>query len=526
EELGLYFSQFNFESINDFKVKKVKKNKINKFIYEFIFRSPAKKKFISNISTEEISSLIHFPNNISHALLSSSKAKLSSAPLNSAESGLLLGKNIFRNDEKMIYMAEGDRARHLYIIGQTGTGKTNLMKNLAIQDVKSGKGICFIDPHGDAVEDILAQVPKERAQDVIYFNPGDVERPIALNMLEYDEKLPEQKTFVINELLGIFNKLYDMKIAGGPMFEQYFRNATALVMDSPELGNTLLEINLVFANKAFRDAKLEKCKNPLVKLFWKDIAEKSGGEHSLANMIPYISSKFDSFLSNDIMRPIVLQEKSSFNLREVMDSGKILLVNLSKGKLGELNSSLIGLIIVGKIALSAFSRSNILEKDRRPFYLYIDEFQNVTTDSIEKILSEARKYNLNLTIGHQFIGQLSEGISKAVFGNVGSKIAFRVGPEDGEFLEKEFAPEFSANDLINIDNYNCYARILINGQVMPAFSLKIFPPEKSVNGISEKIKELSRIVYGRPKDEVERAIDDKFLKLHSKTVLGKETILK
>ncbi len=519
DEFSSYFSQFNLEEVNRLNVKKIQKNKLKKFVYDFVFRAPVKKSSATYVSTEELSSLIHFPNNIFHALLSASKAKQSSAPLNIAESGILLGKNIFRGEEKNIYMKDDDRARHLYVIGQTGTGKTSFLKNLVIQDINSGKGVCFIDPHGDAVEDILSKIPKERAKDVIYFNPSDTERPLALNMLEYDEKLPEQKTFVINELLEIFNKLYDMKTVGGPMFEQYFRNATSLVMDSPELGNTLLEINLVFADKKFREMKLEKCKNQLVKLFWKEIAEKAGGEASLQNMIPYISSKFDSFLSNDIMRPIVLQEKSSFNFREVMDSGKILLVNLSKGKLGELNSALIGLIIVGKIALAAFSRSNIQEGDRKPFYLYIDEFQNVTTNSIEKILSEARKYKLNLIIANQFVGQLSENISKAVFGNVGSKIAFRVGADDGDLLEKEFTPEFTANDLMNIDNFNCYARILIDGQTAPAFSLKITDPVRSGSGISEKIKELSRVVYGSPRGEIERMIDDKFLKLHSKAII-------
>jgi len=260
---------------------------------------------------------------------------------------------------------------------------------------------------------------------------------MGLNMLEYDGRYPEQKTFIINELLGIFNKLFDMKVAGGPMFEQYFRNAMMLVMDDPQSGNTLFEVARVLSDKSFRDYKLSRSENPIVKSFWKEMAEKAGGEASLQNMVPYITSKFDNFLSNEIMRPIIGQEKSAFNFRQVMDEQKILLINLSKGRLGDINSSLLGLIIVGKLLMASLSRVDLSEEQRRDFYLYIDEFQNVTTDSIAVILSEARKYKLNLTLAHQFIGQLDEAIKKAVFGNVGSIACFRIGAEDAEFIEKE-----------------------------------------------------------------------------------------
>lgn len=294
------------------------------------------------------------------------------------------------------------------------------------------------------------------------------------------------------------------------MFEQYFRNATGLVMEDPASGNTLLEINRVFVDKKFRDYKLSRCANPLVKTFWRDVAEKAGGDASLQNIVPYISSKFDSFLSNDIMRPIVSQEHSAFKLRDIMDSRKILLINLSKGRLGELNSSLIGLIMVGKILLAAFSRADQPVAERKDFFLYADEFQNVATSTIETILSEARKYRLGLVIAHQFIGQLEDEIKDAVFGNVGSIASFRIGAEDAEFLEKQFAPTFAAPDLINIDNRNCYVRMLINGQTAPAFSMKTLAGKKSDPNIAAKAKEFSRLTYGRDKSVVDEEMREKF----------------
>ncbi len=516
QELVIPLNQLVAEGMNDISINQLSGRNLQKLIYQFSFRTPDPASS-SILSTEELSSIIHLPNTVIGSVnVASTKAKIVQAPFNTPKTGLLLGKNTFRGVETEIHMSEEDRARHFYVIGQTGTGKTYFMKNMIVQDIEAGHGVCFIDPHGDMAEQLLEYVPEHRLKDVIYFNPGDVSRPMGLNMLEYDPNFPEQKTFIINELLEIFNKLYDMKAAGGPIFEQYFRNATALVMDDPASGNTLLEINRVLTDKKFRDYKLTKTTNPLVKTFWRDMAEKAGGEASLQNVVPYISSKFDSFLSNDIMRPIVTQEKSAFRFREVMDSQKILLINLSKGRLGELNSSLIGLIMIGKILMAAFSRVDIPEKDRKPFYLYVDEFQNVTTNSIETILSEARKYKLDLTIAHQFIGQLSDEIKKAVFGNVGSMAVFRIGAEDGEFLEKQFAPNVSAADLINIDNYNCYLKLLIGGQTAPAFSMKTLLVKNGSAEMATKAKELSRQTYGRDKKEVELEIMAKFAALEKK----------
>jgi hypothetical protein len=311
--------------------------------------------------------------------------------------------------------------------------------------------------------------------------------------------------------MGIFNKLFDLKATGGPLFEQYFKNSAFLVMEDPESGCTLLEITRVLADKEFRDMKLSKCKNPIIKQFWIG-AEQTTGDQSLANFVPYISSKFDNFISNDIMRPVVLQEKSVFNFREIMDNKKILLVNLSKGRLGEINANLIGLLLVGKIQMAAMSRVDMHGKDMNDFYLYIDEFQNVTTDSIASILSEARKYHLSLTVAHQYISQLEEGIKNAVFGNVGSMAFYRISSEDANFVEQKVKPTFTSADIVKLDNFNSYVSMLVNGQPVKPFNMishySLTP--KGNTEIVEKIKELSYLKFGRPREEVEEEIMAKY----------------
>ena len=510
QELITPLTQFTNEETNGFELHAEHGRGLQKVVYQYSFRVPDRGSRVV-LSAEELSSIIHLPNTLIGASnVLSIKAKSAPAPVTMPREGVLLGVNVFRGVETEVRMTPEDRLRHFYIIGQTGVGKTYGMRNMIVQDMEAGHGLCFIDPHGDTAEELLGCIPPHRIKDVIYFNPGDVSRPMGLNMLEFDPNYPEQKTFVINELLEIFNKLYDMKTSGGPMFEQYFRNATGLVMEDPASGNTLLEINRVFVDKKFRDYKLSRCKNPLVTTFWRDVAEKAGGDASLQNIVPYISSKFDSFLSNEIMRPIVSQEKSAFRLRDVMDNKKILLINLSKGRLGEMNSSLIGLIMVGKILMAAFSRADQAASERKDFFLYADEFQNVATTTIETILSEARKYRLGLIIAHQFIGQLEDEIKDAVFGNVGSICSFRVGAEDAEFLEKQFAPVFSAPDLMNIDNRNCYVRMLINGKTALPFSMKTVAGAKSNPDIIAKAKEFSRLTYGRDKAVVDEEMKEKF----------------
>ncbi len=501
------FSQFNAPNLNQLKSFRLKKGRgLRKLIYNFSFRLFNKKqKMILN--TEELTSLFHFPTaGIETPKVKFLKAQPAAPPANLPKEGIILGKNLYRGIETEIRLQKDDRRRHLYIIGQTGVGKSVFLENMIIQDIKNGQGLGLLDPHGDLVEEILGLIPKERAEDVIVLDPADLKRPLGLNMLDYDPKYPEQKTFVVNELINIFDKLYNLGQTGGPIFEQYTRNALLLLMDDPEEKFTLMEVPKVLADKEFRDHLLVKCQNTVVKDFWEKEAERTGGEAALQNIVPYITSKFNVFIANDYMRPIIGQSKSTLNFRQIMDEQKILLVNLSKGRLGDVNSALLGLIVTGKLLMAAFSRIDMAEEERKDFYLYMDEFQNFTTDSIATILSEARKYRLCLTMAHQFIGQLTEEIRQAVFGNVGSMASFRVGADDAEFLIKQFEPVFDTNDLINIDNFNVHVKLMINNETSKPFNLLTYLPEEGSSKIAQAIKEISRLKYGREKAVVEKEI--------------------
>jgi hypothetical protein len=501
------FYQFGSPNLNSLKMDKAKGGVLKKLCFYFSFRMFSnKQKMILN--SEEMASIFHFPlTQLGSPKVKWLKSKEAMPPMNLPKEGVILGKNIFRGEETEIRMTDDDRRRHFYIVGQTGTGKTTLAVNMIQQDILAGKGVCYIDPHGQDVEKILGMIPPERIEDVIYFNPGDTERPMGLNMLEYDPKFPEQKTFLANEMIAIFKKIFPEAPEGlGPVFQQYMRGALLLAMDDPDSGSTLLEVPKVLSDTEFRHYKLSKTNNIVVKDFWEKEAEKAGGEASLANVVPYITSKTNIFLANDLMRPILCQQKSAFDFREIMDGKKIFLANLSKGRLGDLNSYLLGLIIVGKFLMAAFSRVDTPLEQINDFYLYIDEFQNFTTDTIATILAEARKFKLNLIMAHQFIGQLEDKIKNAVFGNVGSMAVFRVGAEDAEFLVKQFEPVFNQQDIINIDNFNAYIKLLINNQVGLPFNMKCNPPAKSNPEIATKIKELSRLKYGREKAIVDKEI--------------------
>ncbi len=507
------FNQFTETTANSLSFHPILQRHINEFTYDFSFRQWRDEEMLK-MSIRELAHVFHFPVGVVGApQLKTARATSSPAPEDIKEgSGVLLGENNYRGTVKKIFMEKEDRVRHTYVIGQTGTGKTTVLKNMIIQDVHNGDGVCFIDPHGSDINDILANIPQERIDDVIYFDPSHMARPMGLNMLEYDINYPEQKILIVNELLAIFNKLFDMKTAGGPAFEQYFRNSALLVMEDPESGSTLLEIGRVLADKNFRDLKLEKCKNPIIKQFWQN-AEQTTGDQSLANFVPYVTNKFDVFVSNDIMRPVISQQKSVFNFRDIMDNKKILLVNLSKGRLGEINSNLIGLIIVGKIQMAALSRVDMHGQKMNDFYLYIDEFQNVTTDSIASILSEARKYRLSLTIAHQYIEQIEENIRNAVFGNVGSMIVHRVSPENAEVFAKQFEPVFTPQDIIKLENYNSYVKMLVRGMPTKPFNMREYPSPKGNEAIVDKIKELSYYKFGRAREEVEAEIMDRYSKM-------------
>ncbi|HPS21260.1 MAG TPA: type IV secretion system DNA-binding domain-containing protein [Candidatus Paceibacterota bacterium] len=503
------FNQFTESASNSIVFEKMTGGDLKNFFHDFSYRTFPSNKILP-MNLKELSSVFHFPVGITgQGQLKEAKAGIAPAPFEMGQEGIVLGINSYRGKDTEIRMAREDRVRHMYVIGQTGTGKTNIMLNMITQDIKNGDGCCYIDPHGTDIQTILSRIPENRIDDVIYFDPAYTARPMGLNMLEFDPKYPEQKTFVVNELMGIFNKLFDMKTSGGPMFEQYFKNSAFLAMEDPDSGCTLLEISRILSDKAFRDMKLSKCKNPIIKQFWAS-AEQTTGDQGLANFVPYITSKFDNFISNDIMRPVVLQEKSVFNFREIMDNKKILLVNLSKGRLGEMNANLIGLVLVGKIQMAALSRVDMFGKKMNDFYLYIDEFQNVTTDSIASILSEARKYRLSLNIAHQYISQLEEGIKNAVFGNVGSMAVFRVSSEDAQFLEKRFLPTFKAADIMKLDNYNAYVNMLVKGQPTKPFNMHTIAPEEGNLEIVEPLKELSYLKYGRDREDIEAGIMRKY----------------
>ncbi|HFC10915.1 MAG TPA: DUF87 domain-containing protein [Candidatus Kaiserbacteria bacterium] len=506
------FNQFENTSGNRLKFTRAKGNRANELMEAYSFRTPDKSSL--PLSLRELTSIYHFPPTGIESSPHLAQARFTSAPAPSElpQKGLALGTNTFRGKETTVYLDEEDRLRHLYVIGQTGTGKTGFLKTLIEQNISNGEGACFIDPHGNDILDVLASVPPERYDDVIYFDPAYLDRPFGLNLLEYDQSHPEQKTFIVNELLAIFRRLYgDVPESMGPAFEQYFRNATLLVMEDPASGSTMLDIARVLSDDSFRAEKLEKSHNPVINQFWREIASKAEGESSLANIVPYITNKFDDFTANDFMRPIIGQQESSFNFRKIMDEKKILLVNLSKGRLGEKNANLLGLIIVGKIFMAALSRADTPNADFPMFSLYIDEFQNVTTDSIPGILSEARKYKLSLTIAHQYLNQVDEKIRDAVFGNVGNMAVFRVGEEDGEFFEKQFSPTFNSADFVNIENRNAYVKILAHG--IPQKPFNIHTLDLAPRNVSQvdSLRQLSYLTYGRDRTLVEEAISARYL---------------
>jgi hypothetical protein len=505
------FPQYDDPRGNGLRFKKISNWGMADFLRQFTYRT-FDAAYAMPLALSEIATIVHFTAERVRTSreLKQSRVKQAPAPVNTPLDGITLGENRYGAEETPVRFGINDRLRHCYVIGQTGTGKTGILKNMIIQDMRNGEGVAYVDPHGTDIEDILAAVPPERYKDVIYFDPAYTARPMGLNMLEYDEAKPEMKTFVVDEVYNIFRKLYsDIPEAFGPMFEQYYRNAAQLVVEDQASGSTLLEIPRVMADSEFRRMKLSRCKNPVITNFWTKIAEAAGGEASLENIVPYISSKIDVFTANDIMRPIVAQQQSAFDFREIMDTKKIFLANLSKGRLGERNAALLGLVLVSKFLQAAFSRVD--SRGQLPtFYLYIDEFQNFATASISTILSEARKYKLSLTIAHQFIAQLDEKIRDAVIGNVGTKVAFRIGTTDAEFLEKQFSPVFTRHDLENQENRHAAVALLVDGTPARPFTLRTSDLPAFNYDHVDSLKELSYRTYGRDRAEVEEEVSERF----------------
>jgi len=507
EHLISSFSQFSMSAVNSFEPKKVYKRELRKFIYDFSFRN-----FNQNqtciLNLEELASVYHFPTHyIETPYIKSAKSGTTAPPSELPETGVnLIGKVEFRGDEKKVYFATPeDRRRHFYIIGQTGVGKSAFMEGMINQDIKNGHGVAVVDPHGELIEHILANIPKERAEDVVLFEPFDLERPCGLNMLEYDS--PEQKDFAVQEMIAIFYKLFPPEIIG-PMFEHYMRNAMLALMADKDNPGTLVEIPKMFTDPQFLQERIKKVSDPIVRNFWlKEWQQTTGSTRS--DMLGYVVSKVGRFIENEMMRNIIGQSRSGFDLSKIMDEKKIFLANLSKGLTGEVNSSLLGLILVSKIQMAAMRRARVPEEQRTDFYLYIDEFQNFTTDSIATILSEARKYKLNLIIAHQYMPQLKQEIRDAVLGNVGTIGAFRIGAEDAENLEKQFEPGFSRFDLVNLDNFTMIIKMMLSNKISTPFKMQTLPPPKGRIEIIDPIKKIAKLKYSKSKSVVEQEISQR-----------------
>jgi hypothetical protein len=498
------FSQF--DSVNSLTKKKswLKGNFVTDFIYRFF---PTRGTF-SVLTSDELATIWHLPNkSISTPHIFWLNAKKAPAPVQIPNSGLYLGMSTYRGIAKPVYIQRDDRRRHMYVIGKTGVGKSEFLKNMVLQDIKNGEGVCFIDPH-DTIDKLLPLIPPERAEDVILFDPSDTDRPLGLNMLEAQTE--QEKHYIVSSIVGLMYKLYDPNKTGiiGPRFEHAIRNAMLTVMSEP--GSTFIEVVRALTDANFVQELLPKVQDPIIRRYWTDQIAQTNDFHK-SETLDYIVSKFGRFVTNKMMRNIIGQSKSAFDFRKAMDERKILLISLSKGKIGEENASFLGLVLVPKILVAAMSRQDIPEEQRKDFYLYVDEFQNFATPDFAQILSEARKYKLNLIVANQFIGQMDEDVRNAIFGNVGTLVSFRVGVTDANYLQHEFQPTFTEADLINIDVYNAYVKTIVNNEPVSSFSMdltKDVTKEKQMENprVAELIRELSRIKYGKDVTQLEGVI--------------------
>ena len=501
------YSQYNVYRYGNTFAAAVPKN-ASTLIHDSIYRT-MREGYHMVVNTQEMASLWHLPTpGTETPHINWLTARKAPPPVNMPTEGITLGRSIYRGEETIVKMKRADRRRHLYTIGKSGSGKSVFIQNLAVQDVINGEGVCVIDPHGDFVEYVLQHVPKERVDDVIYFNPSDIERPIGLNMLEV--KSEEQKDFATQEMISIFYKMVTDPSMIGPMFEHNMRNVMLTLMSDLEAPGTIAEIPRMFSDDTFVAQWKKKLKDPVVLAFWDKEMAKTSDFHK-SEMLGYLISKVGRFVENEMVRNIIGQSRSGFNFREVMDQKKILLVNLAKGLVGEINANLLGMIIVSKLQMAALERAALPEEQRHDFFLYIDEFQNFITDSIATILSEARKYRLELIIAHQYMKQLEDNKGKttvrdAVLGNAGTLVSFRIGVEDAEILSKEYAPVFSAYDLINVEQYTAYIKLLIDNTAAKPFNMMTYPPQPGNKELAAAIKELSRLKYGRPRDVVNAEI--------------------
>jgi hypothetical protein len=503
------FDQFKNEGVNYFTKADIKSSGAKKeFVRDFVYRIPRETTLLN---TAELSTVFHFPNQTVktphiHWLLSKRAPAGPEVSSSYTDGSVHLADSIFRDNVKKVYLKLNDRRRHLYSIGKTGAGKTNFLQRMILQDIYNGHGLAFLDPHGDACEHILKRIPPERAEDVVYFNPADEQRPVGFNIMEYANE--NEKYRIVESFLGLLNKMFDPNNQGitGPRFQQSVRNAmlTAMVKE----GSSLVEVVRIITDENYVKEFLPLVKDEVVKRYWTDQVANTQDFHK-SEILGHVTSKFEKFVTNKLMRNMIGQSHSGFNVRDVMDNKKILLVNLSKGLIGEENSQFLGLLLVPKILSAAMQRADIDEDKREDFFLYVDEFQNFATDDFAQILSEARKYRLNLVVANQYIAQIDDKVRDAVFGNVGTMVSFKVGVNDASYLENEFNPVFDQNDLINLENYNIYAKMLVDGEYPSPFSAKIpYDPEKFPvhDEVYKTVVELSRLRYGRDRNLVESEI--------------------
>lgn len=499
-------TQLTNPGINTIKFKKVEGKFMRSFMTDFVYRRINGKSMTLNI--EELATIYHFPNkNVQTPNIDWLIARKAPPPPNLPKEGLWMGTSVYRGITRDVFVQRDDRRRHTYIIGQTGTGKSWQLASMILQDIYNGEGVAVIDPHGSLIEQVIERIPPERAEDVIYFNPSDVERPFGVNFMESRNEY--EKHEIVNGFLGLMKKMFDPHDQGivGPRFERAVRNAMLTVMS--EEGGTLVEVLRCLSDEKFAMSYMDKVTDDEVKNYW--VNEMANTEKKdKSEIMGWLTSKFDRFVTNILIRHIIGQSESSFNFRQVMDNKKILLINLSKGLIGEENAQFLGLILIPKILRAALSREDMLESERQDFYLYVDEFQNFATKDFAQILSEARKYRLNLIVANQYIQQMDEDVKNAVFGNVGTIMTFRVGANDAEYLKKEFAPVFQEEDIIKIENANAYIKTLIRGVAATPFSIrtyyKIDERYPKYDRVPELVKQLSRTRFGRDVDWVRDSI--------------------
>lgn len=510
--LSSAFSQYTFAGSNYFKFSRAKGDSMRNFMFNFVYRRALGKSAI--INSEELATVYHYPNkNTLTPNIDWLMSKKAPPPANLPNSGVWHGTSVYRGVKRPVYLQLDDRRRHTYIIGQTGTGKSWLEVSLALQDIYQGQGIAFLDPHGSAIEEIIRRIPIERAEDVIYFNPSDTERPLGFNYIESRNEFERHE--VVNGFLALMHKMFDPHNQGivGPRFERAVRNAMLAVMVEPS--STLMEVLHAITDERFALSFMDRVKDEEVRHYWLvEMANTDRREKS--EILGWITSKFDRFTTNLLIRNIIGQSQSSFDFRKEMDNKKIILINLAKGLIGEENAQFLGLIMIPKILRAALSREDTLEKDRKDFFLYVDEFQNFATEEFASILSEARKYRLNLVVANQYISQMNEKVRDAVFGNVGQLVSFRVGATDGEYLAKEFGPIFNQQDLIKLENANAYIKALVNGVAVQPFSMSTFYDMESTypdNGqLAQLIKTRCRNIYGRDVNYVKEEIEKRLYK--------------